>query len=408
MANVILIAPYVPYPPTSGGKVRTWNLLRRLSGQHAFTLLCLQRSPDEERYVEHLLPYVKEIHLFQRHPLWSPGNVLRAAFSPTPFLISGNTHAGLTHLLSDLIDTGRYDLIHAETLYVAQHVPPDCPLPVVLVDHNVESQMARRYCQESGLSWRRAFWALESWRTDHAERELCQQADVLVAMSEVDADHLRRFAPDRPCLIAPNGVDTDEFAPSGAAEYPDPTLVFVGSFRHRPNTHGVLRFAREVWPLVTARRPETRLLLVGQDPPAEVRALAADRRITVTGLVPDVRPYVEQAQVFIAPLYIGSGTRLKILEALSLARPVVTTPVGAEGLDVRSSEHLILADSPAEQAFAILSLLDSPERRQALGRAARALVQTRYDWSILANDMDEAYRRALGRPKAEPARLRVA
>jgi glycosyltransferase involved in cell wall biosynthesis len=199
-----------------------------------------------------------------------------------------------------------------------------------------------------------------------------------------------------PCVVIPNGVDTAHF--SRPTDYPeDPnSLVFTATMNYGPNAEAALFFVRAIWPLIRAQLPEANLKIVGHGPPPEVWQLNNESGITVTGTVPEVRPYLASAQVVIVPLRVGGGTRLKIVEALSMERAVVTTSLGCEGLGAEDGRHLVVANEPAEFARRVVTLLREPARRAALGRAGRQFVQERYDWRAIGGDLRAALVRLSG------------
>jgi glycosyltransferase involved in cell wall biosynthesis len=194
--------------------------------------------------------------------------------------------------------------------------------------------------------------------------------------------------------VVPNGVDTEQFQPGPEAAGP-PHLVFTGAMGWQPNAEAMIYFCREILPAVRAHFPDVQLSIVGLQPPAEVVALGQQPNIHVTGFVPDVRPYIAEATVYIAPLKLGSGTRLKILEAMAMGKAVISTTIGAEGLEVTDGRHLLIADSAADFASRICELLADPGRRQALGQAGRALVEACYDWRAVAASLDGVYRQVV-------------
>jgi glycosyltransferase involved in cell wall biosynthesis len=248
------------------------------------------------------------------------------------------------------------------------------------------------------------------------EEAALQRFDGILAVSDADRDTFLRLYPDsrvRPIWVIPTGVDTEYYTPPEESAVPvsEPTLVFTGSMDWLPNEDAMRYFCRDILPLIRAEEPRTRLSIVGRTPTAAVRALA-NEYIEVTGTVSDVRPFVRKAAVYVVPLRIGGGTRLKIFEAMAMGQAVVSTRVGAEGLPVVDDEHVLIADEPRAFANAVLSLLRDGARRRALGAAARALVVDHYDWSVAASVLDAALTECANRApyviKTEnPARERI-
>jgi glycosyltransferase involved in cell wall biosynthesis len=222
------------------------------------------------------------------------------------------------------------------------------------------------------------------------EAEVCRRADRVVAMSDADRDAILTIAPDVEVTIVPNGVDLEEHTGyDGPAQPFD--LVFTGKMDFRPNVDAMLWFGREVWPLIRQGRPQAKFAIVGQRPHASLEPLREVPGITITGWVPDIRPYIAGATVYVAPLRMGGGTRLKLLQAMAMEAAIVATTLGAEGFPVSHGHQLLLADTPESFAQTVLSLLEEPERRAQLASAARRFVEANYGWDILVPKLERLY-----------------
>jgi len=257
----------------------------------------------------------------------------------------------------------------------------------VLFAHNVEHVIWQRMRDVERRAWRRALLALESRKMRRYEARACARAQLTIAVSDADRRLLAAAAPDARVRAVPTGVDVDYFAPDGVAEVPG-RLVFTGSMDWYPNEDGIARFIEAVLPRVRREVPNATLTVVGRNPSARLRAAAAAARVQVTGLVDDVRPHMAEAAVYVVPLRIGGGTRLKIFEALSMAKAVVSTAVGAEGLPLAPDRHFLQADDPAAFAAAVTALLGDAGRRRAIGGAGRRLVEERYSWSKVVDEFE--------------------
>jgi glycosyltransferase involved in cell wall biosynthesis len=258
--------------------------------------------------------------------------------------------------------------------------------------HNVEAEIWRRHAETKTRAVPRLLYSVQHKRMRRYEADALKRFDGVLAVSDADRETFARLYPGQvrgPVHVVPTGVDTEYFAPA-----PDPAsreLVFTGSMDWLPNEDAMLYFCREILPLVRKAEPEVRLTIVGRAPtPAVTRLAAEDSRVAVTGRVDDVRPYIRRAAVYVVPLRIGGGTRLKIFEAMAMGKAVVSTTIGAEGLDVEDGTHVRLADDPERFAAAVIDLIRHQPRREALGTAARALVAGRYDWGAVAGDMERA------------------
>jgi glycosyltransferase involved in cell wall biosynthesis len=236
--------------------------------------------------------------------------------------------------------------------------------------------------------WKRALFEIEWRKLRRVERLACEAAGLTIAVSDDDRQRLAALAPRATTAAIPTGVDIDYFKPGGRGQIPG-RLVFSGSMDWHPNEDAIQFFSNAILPRIRARVPHASLTVVGRHPSPALRALAERVGLTVTGTVDDVRPAIDEAEVYVVPLRAGSGTRLKIFEALAMAKAVVSTTVGAEGLTLTSGRNVVLADTPEDFANAVVSLLGSPSMRQSLGDAGRHLVETRYSWDRVARDFED-------------------
>jgi glycosyltransferase involved in cell wall biosynthesis len=279
--------------------------------------------------------------------------------------------------------------------------------PLVVCDwHNIESELMQRYSESEPGLLRKAYARRTARLMSEFERQAINECDAHLAVSDRDATRLRSLNSEAQVFVIENGVDithySDEeiaaaYATCAAACAAAETrrIVFVGSMDYHANVDGAVSFAREVWPRLRDRQPALVFTIVGRDPAAEVRALATIPGVEVTGTVDDVRPFYREALAAIVPLKVGGGSRLKILEAMAAGVPVVSTTLGAEGLDVRHGENILIADTNEQLAEAIVSVVESEEQRKRLSAAGRALISGQYDWSRLGTNLREIYQKLL-------------
>jgi glycosyltransferase involved in cell wall biosynthesis len=279
------------------------------------------------------------------------------------------------------------DLCVADFLVAMPNLPSLATAPVALFEHNVEYMIWKRLHEVENRPWRRALLALEWRKMRRYEAKACARAGLTVAVSETDRALLAANAPSAQIRAIATGVDTSYFRPNGAVEAPA-TLVFTGSMDWYPNEDAIMYFIDAILPEIRREVPGVSLAVVGRDPTDRLRAAGAAAGVRVTGTVADVRPHVAEAAVYVVPLRVGGGTRLKIFEALAMAKAVVATRVGAEGLPIVSGQHFLQADSPVDFARAVVTLLRDPGRRQALGIAGRRLVEERYSWTQVAREFE--------------------
>jgi len=325
---------------------------------------------------------------------------------PLPYAVGKYRSGAYRRRLRQLLAEESFDLVVCDFLFPAVNLPETLPCPAVIFTHNVESEIWRRHASTQSGVIAKVLYGAQHRRMHQYEARTLRRFDAVLAVSDADRETFTRLYPDaiRGLVhIVPTGVDTDFFKPSGSP--PRATqLVFTGSMDWLPNEDAMRYFCRSILPLVRAEEPEVRLSIVGRAPTPAVQSLAAESGVEVTGRVDDVRPFMDQAAVYIVPLRIGGGTRLKIFEAMAMGKAVVSTTVGAEGLPVVNGEHLLLADEPRSFARAIVRLIRDQDQRERLGDAARRLVLARYDWSAVAGALEEPLMRiALGQARGDRA-----
>lgn len=396
--HLLWLTPYLP-APIFGGGTRVFNLIRALAPRCEIDLIA---SGDEQpaalaelrslcRRVEIASPAISS----RRHKRLLQ---IKSLVSRRPSQYWMTYSPAMQECIDLALRAVTYDVVILEHSFMGYYALPTGS-PTVLDQHNVESEILFRASRNERSLIRRAYNLLEYWRYRSDEERICRAADLILATSTHDRDAMRSWGRVPPCTVVPNGVDTSYFAPMEDGDGGDQpaSLVFTGSMHYAPNTEAMLYFAAEIWPLIQQQAPEVSLKIVGGAPPAEIRQLADLPNVTVTGSVPDVRPYLANAQVIVAPLRIGGGTRLKILEAMAMGRAIVSTSIGCEGLEVQNGRHLLVADEPSEFATRVTELLRDPARRADLGREGRRLVEERYDWRALGAQMEAALHELLDR-----------
>ena len=388
------------HPVDTGGKIRTFNMLRELRRKNPLTYLSLwpEGTPESAR---------KDAHQYSDDQLWIPWREagkrsvkfvwqlgINFAGSRLPYAIHKYLSAQWAAEIRHLDASGKFDLIvcdfltPAVNLYANNYRPQT---PVLLFQHNVESLIWQRHYETAQGGVRRSYMHGQWQRMRKFEALACSLADKVCAVSEEDARLLREsFSLTNVCGAVPTGVDLNFFQLSPAPRTPR-SLVFLGSMDWMPNIDGCGWFADEMWPLVKQKFPDATLTIVGRKPAPKILELAArDPRIKVTGTVDDVRPHLAAGEVMVVPLRVGGGTRIKIFEAMATGIPCVSTRIGAEGLPVNHGEHIALADTPADFANEICSLFDNADRRRAFGQNARDLVEKNFGWPSI-NAVFERY-----------------
>ncbi len=378
--RILVVSPVFPFPASWGFVKRVHHLTDALAARHDVTMLTYvgpdDSAADQKRYrlgplTVVTVPSPKVEGLRKR---------LRQAtslVSRTPFHAGSLRTAALQEALDNLLASGSFDVVVLESSQLGWLRVEGAP--VVVDEHNIESELLGRMAATESSRLRRGFNHWEHVRYRTFEDSVWSALDGCATTSERDAQAVRERCPGLAVTVVPNGVDPGEFAPTGTPVTPD-SVVFTGLLRYRPNVDGIVWFLDEVWPAVQAQRPSAQLTIVG-DGPEELLATLRRPGVTVTGWVTDVKPYLDAAAVAVVPLRMGGGTRLKVVEAMSMGKAIVSTSLGSEGLDVTSGKHLELVDDPDSFADAVVSLLGDAERGRSLGVDARALVEERYSWT---------------------------
>ena len=388
-------------PLDKGGRLRTWHLMRHLAQRHNITYLAFcdpQQPASDAAGMREVCAEV--IAIPRKDPAKGSWrfylDVARHLVSRLPYAVGKYRSRAFARQVRQLLHELPFDLIVCDFLFPAVNLPKALPCPAVIFTHNVESEIWRRHAETKTGMLGRLLYGSQYRRMLRFERRTLARFDGVLAVSEADSDTFRRLYPNairKPVSIVATGVDTDYFTPAApvpSGPQTNRSLVFTGSMDWLPNEDAMVFFCREVLPLIQREEPDVTLSIVGRAPTPTVTALAKQPGVSVSGRVDDVRPYVRDAAVYIVPLRIGGGTRLKIFEAMAMAKAIVSTSVGAEGLPVTNGEHVWLADEPQAFASAVVTLLRDMDLRQRLEEAARALVLERYDWSAVAGQLEHA------------------
>ena len=394
--RIAFVSARVPYPLNTGGRIRTYHLLKAVAERHDVTLVTSIETRGDARSLEKLgdaLPAIRmHVSRVRRRGALAPRlrRAVLSPFDPLPFAWAGFRDPRYMANVAAALRHAEYDLVHCDHVQVAHALPARGGVPRLIDAHNVENVLVERLAEHEARRWRRPLMSWQAFKTRRAEQATYAGFDRCVAVSEIDRARIEALAPGVPVSLVPNGVDVKAFTVSPAPVDPN-LIVFVGSMDWPPNVQGVTWFVRDVLPEIRRRRPAARVLVVGRRPPrALVRALASTH-VRFTGTVEDVRPFVEQAGVVIVPLLSGGGTRLKILEAWAMGKPIVSTSVGAEGLPGVHGINLMLADAPGGFAGCVTDLIDDEPARGRLAAAGRTLVEERFAWERVGELLLAAY-----------------
>jgi glycosyltransferase involved in cell wall biosynthesis len=415
--RILILTPQLPYPPRQGTALRNWGLLSNLAQSHEaheVWLLSFDEHPETPLAPE-LRTACRQVATFAV-PSRSTSQRLRRLFaSGLPDMAWRLWSPEFAARYREWTGTQHFDIIQVEGIELARYALDGASRAahdahgacIVFDDHNCEYVLQRRSFETDARQlrrWHAAAYSLVQWQRLRAfERRAMRASHATLCVSPQDAKMLARLGTVPPAHVIPNGIDVRSYDPDAvhawkntpistqSVQSPISTLIFTGKMDFRPNIDAMIWFGREVFPLVRQSAPEARLLIVGQQPGPRLDVLRADPYITITGAVDDVRPYISDAAVYIAPLRVGGGTRFKLLEAMAMRRPIVSTSLGCEGFPVADGQELLIGDSPAGFAAQVTRLLNDPALRDGLVRRAHRLVSEQYDWSVIVPQLEHIY-----------------
>ncbi len=396
--RVLFICHRLPFPPRRGGKIRPFNIIRHFAeAGHSVTVASLARSAEEaeegeglqrycaERIVERITGVQALRGMLSRLPTRSP--------SSFGYFYSPALHRRVARLLAER----SFDLIMVHCSSVASYVADVGGIPKVLDFGDMDSQKWLLYARYRGFPLSAGYW-LEGNKLERTEKALARRFDLCTCTTLAELETLRGFDAAEASGWFPNGVDPDYFEPQNEAYDPD-SICFVGRMDYYPNQQAVLGFCRDVLPLIRERRPTARLYVVGAAPSRPIRALDGSAGVTVTGTVPDVRPYVRKAALTVAPLAIARGTQNKILESMAMGVPVVASAAAARGVDAAPGRDIVVAESPLDWASAVVEIMANRGGRRRLAEAGRACVLARHSWEASMQRLDGLLERWMSRPE---------
>jgi len=404
--RVLLLTQILPYPPDSGAKLKTLNVLKSLVPPHDVTLVSFVRG-DQGRDTEPLRSYCRTVHTVElRRTAWRDGRAaVRSLCGGGPALMLRDDQPEMRALIDRLTASERFDLVHADQLNMCQYALRVSHAARVFDAHNALWLLFERLAAVLPVGFRRSVFAREARLLRAYEGRMCRTFDAVLAVSADDRVALEAVgAVPETITVVPITIDTQDVRPLHRPPHGPPRLVFIGPLHWPPNADAVRWFATAVLPHIRARCPDVVFEVIGANPPDSVRALAgATGGIDVVGYVDDLGPRLAHAAVMVVPLRVGAGMRVKILDGLTRGLPIVTTQLGCSGIAVESERHVLIADDPGEFAAATLRVLDDPALAQRLATAGRNLVETLYDWRAHRASLQGVYRDAMARAARRPA-----
>ena len=398
--RVLFLSQIVPYPPHGGVLQRGYNIIKELAQKNDITLLAfihpeMLPSPalvDESRSRLRSLGVVTEYFtLWPKKSSWHKLAAYTAGFFyPKPFSTLAHRSSRLGKRIQALVASQQIDLVHFDTIGLAPYLRLVRGLPTVLTHHNIESALMARRAQAEKTLLGKLYVSLQAKRLRDYEKRLSPRFDRNVLVSNQDEKGLLALAPSAATVVVPNGVDIGYF--TVRKEPQDQAVIYTGGMNMFANRDAVLHFIDSIWPLVRQKVPDAVFHVIGQDPPPELLILAKrDSSIRVHGYVDDVRPFVARAAVYVVPIRVGGGTRLKVLDAMAQGKAIVSTSVGCEGIEVTQGQHIFIEDD--EQLFAdrVVTLLGNQDLRDELGRRARKAAEDAYSWNSICSILQDTY-----------------
>jgi len=388
--RILVIGAWFPYPPRWGWATRVYQLARQLAQGNDVTLLTYATSADEANVAELESQNIR-VETVRQEALSTRERrkaQVRSLFSRTPYEPYRTHSPEMQRSIDRLFAGGRFDAVQLESTLVWPFRFPE-GTPLVLDEHNVDYETYARMREGTRSPVRKAFYLVEERRVRRYVHDAWRRSSGLVLTSDREADMAREVAPETPTAVVPNGVDTEYFR-SGSEQIEPRTLVFNGALDYRPNLDAALFLIDGVLPRVQETHPEAKAVIVGRGGPEELGQLQRPG-VKVTGEVPDVRPYLERAEIVVVPIPAGSGTRFKVVEGLAMAKPMVSTAVGCEGIGVHDEEHLLVADAPADFAAAVVRLFEDADLARSLGQTGRAYVEREFSWTSAGERLRALY-----------------
>lgn len=391
-----MVTPYVPYPPSSGGQIRTYNLLKYLSQNNEITLVALYKNDEEKKYESYLKKYCKKIYLCQRPSSpWQFKNIFKTIFSSSPFLVVRNYSDEAKTIIKKLLNQEKFDVIHAETFYVMPHIP-ETKVPTVLVEQTIEYKVYKHFVNSLPFYLRfLVYFDIDIIKLKYWERFYWKKANAVVVVSSSDEKLIKSEEPLLKTSIIPNCVGDEMIANKlEKKEFKFPTIFFQGNFFWLQNVEAANFIIDKIYPQLTKELPHIKVVIAGQN--AKKLGKLINKNIHIVNIEPDninkVKELFKKNTLFIAPIFGPGGTRLKILAAMGSGMPVISTGTGIEGLEVTNMKNVIIANNPEDFITKIKELLSNNDLYEKIRSNAYKLVKEKYQWSQTAKELETVYK----------------
>jgi glycosyltransferase involved in cell wall biosynthesis len=397
--KILFLTAHLPYPPLSGGRRREFELISRLSKSFEIHLCSITKSWDTDRmYTNDLLQYCRSVNLFEAK---APTD--KEQYASYPDQMKRHMSEEASSYISFLLKNESFDAVHIEGYYLLQHVPVKPEIPILLVEHNIEHLLALQRFMIAVTQQEKSYFWSEYVKTLKWEQLTWKRTTVCVALTNEDKINMERLDSNLDVRMIPNGSDhqeerdvattallSDSYEASLAIDN-CPSILFVGNFAYEPNIDAALYFSRDIFPLIVKDVPNVKLFLVGNAPPPEICSLTSNKQIEVTGRIASLIPFYRHADVVVCPLRIGGGVKVKVLEALGFGKAIVSTSVGAQGLDLSTHKAVVVADGVADFAKKVVQFLVQPELRRMQEQEALAYARTLPSWDQVSEAFARLY-----------------
>lgn len=399
--KILMLTPYLPYPPSSGGQIRSYNLIKNLAKKHKITLFSLIKNDEERKFVNELEKYCEKVRVFLRPAKpWTLNNILKTGFSLYPFLVVRNLSQLEREAIAEELEKVKFDLIHAETFYVMPHIP-ETDVPILLVDQTIEFQVYQHFVRKSHLFFLKPLLYLDVLKIKYWEQRFWSKADKVVAVSKADKDKMTKLVKNLNVGVVPNGAGEDLLKIDKVEKKePEPIILFQANFSWLQNIEAAVNLARKVFPIIKKQIPQAKCWIIGQGAKEKLRELKS-KYVQVFDLENDdiegvIKAY-QKASVFVAPLEGPGGTRLKILAAMAAGVPVVTTKVGIEGIDADNDDQVLVAGNWPQMAEKVVLLIKDKNFYERITIKARKLIEEKYNYEKIALILDKYYEEVASR-----------
>ncbi len=390
-----MLTPYLPYPPASGGQIRTLNLLKHLSKNHSITLIALYKTEKEKEYASYLKSYCKEIYLCKRpEKPWLPVNILKSITSSQPFLIIRNYSVEARERVEKLLSKNHYDVIHAETFYIMPHIPKTTT-PIFLLEQTIEYEVYQHWVNKLPF-FLKPLLHIEILKLKLKEREYWRRAFFVGTVSNVDQNKIKQLEPEINSVIIPNGAGDDMFVDTlHEKNLKKPTLLFVGSFYWLQNTEAAEYLLTQIYPKLIKIMPNIEIIIAGQNAATKLQPTSGSN-IKIVDVAQDDSSTMEklfkEATLLVAPIFGPGGTRLKILAAMASGLPVITTDTGASGLELKDNRDIFIANTANDFIEKIPVILNDKKLYETIRKNAFDIAKHKYSWNSISKELEIVYK----------------